>query len=327
MKKHTLPIAALSMLILILDGKTALSGAADGISLCLNTLVPSLFPFFVLSMVLTEFLSGQAIPLLRPVALWCKIPAGMESLLAIGFLGGYPVGAQNVTAAWHSKKISDIQAARMITICNNAGPSFIFGILGTMFSDPKLPWLLWVIQIISALTVGAILPGDRSDNPTQIGSRQLHITDILQRSVRVMALVCSWVVLVRMMLAFLDRWILFLLPQGLQVLLCGILELSNGCIRLATVENINLRFLLASCMLSLGGLCVMLQTNSVTDGISMHLYFPGKLLQCCISVILSSILFPVDPLFPALAAILGAGCLVSFRLFEKNSRIPAGVGV
>ena len=36
---------AAGMLVLILDAKTALAGAKEGIQLCLYTVIPSLFPF------------------------------------------------------------------------------------------------------------------------------------------------------------------------------------------------------------------------------------------------------------------------------------------
>ena len=161
MDKHNLRTAiaaSAAMLVLILDGKTALTGASEGIGICLNTLIPSLFPFFLLSILLTGALGEQDIPLLRPVAKLCRIPNGAESLLAIGLLGGYPVGAQNVALAYRSGQLSKEQAARMITFCNNAGPAFIFGILGSIFSFPAVPWLLWTIHIISALLVGISLP-------------------------------------------------------------------------------------------------------------------------------------------------------------------------
>ena len=150
MKKQNLRIAiaaAVAMLVLILDSRTALAGASEGISICLNTLIPSLFPFILLSILLAGSLSGQEIPILRPATKHCRIPKGTESLLAIGFLGGYPVGAQNVALLHRAGQLSDQQATRMITICNNAGPAFIFGILGSMFSSCAVPWLLWMIPM------------------------------------------------------------------------------------------------------------------------------------------------------------------------------------
>ena len=37
-------LAALGILVLILDGKTAILGAGDAIELCLASVIPSLFP-------------------------------------------------------------------------------------------------------------------------------------------------------------------------------------------------------------------------------------------------------------------------------------------
>ena len=49
MRKKTeivrLSVCALGMIVLILDSKTALSGCREGVTLCLNVVIPSLFPF------------------------------------------------------------------------------------------------------------------------------------------------------------------------------------------------------------------------------------------------------------------------------------------
>ena len=122
--------SAAGMLILILDSKTALSGASGGIDLCIRTLIPSLFPFFVLSVLLTGALSGQAGKYLRSIGTICKVPEGAESLIAVSILGGYPAGAQNVSVLFRRGQINASQAARLLAFCNNAGPAFIFSAVG-----------------------------------------------------------------------------------------------------------------------------------------------------------------------------------------------------
>lgn len=323
------------MLVLILDGRTALAGASEGISICLNTLIPSLFPFILLSILLAGSLSGQAIPILHPIAKYCRIPKGTESLLAIGFLGGYPVGAQNVALLYRSGQLSDQEAARMITICNNAGPAFIFGILGSMFRSPATAWLLWAIHIISALLVGIVLPGDRDPSTASPLPRRIHLTEALAQSVRTMALICGWVLLMRMTISFLQRWFLWMLPVPVQIILTGTLELANGCLQLESIACEGLRLILASAFLAFGGICVMLQTASVTDGISMSLYFPGKLLQCAVSILLAcgaQYLFPASQRFScgiifSISAVISTGLLLNLRKFKNNSRIPEMIGV
>lgn len=282
--------SALGMLILILDGKTALRGAVAGINLCAHSLIPSLFPFFVLSVLLTGALSAEPLRCIGPVCAIVGIPKGAESLIAVGLLGGYPVGAQSISLLHRHKHINAFQAMRLLAFCNNAGPAFIFGILGAMFSSKVAPWLLWIVHIISALLVGILLPSSEPIKIIPHISYKIRITDALSQAVKTMSLVCGWVISVRVILEFLQSWLLMYLPLPVQVLITGVLELSNGCLRLSELESESARFLISSFLLPLGGMCVALQTAAVADGISMKLYFPGKILQCSISILLSSIL-------------------------------------
>lgn len=80
------------MLALILDGRTAIDGARQGIELCLRTVIPSLFPFFVLSILLTSSLLGSSLAVLRPLGRLFGMPDGAESLLIRRFWAGIPWG-------------------------------------------------------------------------------------------------------------------------------------------------------------------------------------------------------------------------------------------
>lgn len=329
MKKQqtwTLIGTAVGMLLLILDGKTALSGAQEGIDLCIRTLIPSLFPFFILSALLTGSLAGQPIGFLRPVGRLCGIPSGAESILAVGFLGGYPVGAQLIGQAWHSGQLSRADAERMLGFCNNAGPSFLFGIIAPMFSDSKYAWLLWGIHILSALLVG-IITADKSGKSISQNISTITVTVALEHSVKVMGMVCGWVVMFRMILQFLDRWILWLLPDASQVLLSGILELSNGCVQLGSIENESLRFIIAGILLAFGGTCVTMQTASAASGLSLRQYLPVKLLQACFSFLLC-VLVQIHQWrcpMPLLAVVSFLALILVFTMKrnKKISSIPA----
>lgn len=290
MKKQTaLCIAAsAALLVLILDGNTAIAGIREGIQICIQTLIPSLFPFFICSGLLTGNLPHHSPKWMMPLAKFCRIPIGCESLMILGFLGGYPVGAQNIAQRWRQGYISQDHAQRMLAFCNNAGPAFLFGIIGSVFSTKWMPWALWGIHIVSAMLVGFILPKVKEYSNVKAANSKLAFADVLERSMRSMALVCGWVIFMRMVLLFLERWFLWIFPVSLQVMFSGILELSNGCIQLRCIPDEKIRFLLASGMLAFGGICVSLQTRSVTSGLSLKLYFPGKILQTAISLILAS---------------------------------------
>ena len=177
----------------------------------------------------------------------------------------------------------------MLSFCSNAGPAFLFGMVAMRFTRIRYAWALWLIQILSAVIVGAILPGkDRNETEGKPG-RTLSLHQALRKSVVIMAEVCGWIVLCRMLVAFCARWFLWAFTDWAQVLLIGILELANGCFQLGRIADEGLRFVICSIMLSLGGICVLLQTRSVTKEVGLGKYIPGKLLQALISGILSLI--------------------------------------
>ena len=273
---------AAGMLALILDSRTALTGAQAGVSLCLKTVVPSLFPFFVLSGLLigswgTDFRLPRCLSGLLP-----GMTDRMPALVLPAILGGYPVGAQAVCQAWRSGTLSKEEAQRLLAFSSNAGPAFLFGMVGRLFPQPWMVWLIWEIHLLGALfaarcislpttsQAGSVVPSKASCDPVREG-------------VRTMAVVCGWIVLFRTLIAFLDRWVLFAVPPTVRVLVIGLLELSNGCLELRRISDVTVRFLVCGCLLAAGGLCVSVQTLSVTQGLSLRYYGLGKALQTLVS--------------------------------------------
>lgn len=283
-------IAAIGFFMLLIDTKTALHSAQEGISLCISTVIPSLFPFFVLSSFINTSLLGKKIRMLHPICKICNIPQGAESLLILGFLGGYPIGAQCISDAYVKGALKKSDAQRMLGFCSNSGPAFIFGMIGSLFSRPLLPWILWLLHILSALLVGCILPRNVSQSCTLSDKKPLTISNILRNCLSVMASVCGWVVLFRVVIGFCEHWFLWFLPESIQACFSGILELSNGCFSLQNVTSDGIRFVLCAGMLGFGGICVGMQTISVTNDLGTGMYFPGKILHGLISIIAAVIL-------------------------------------
>lgn len=280
--------AVCGLIVLIIDTKTAVHGAQEGIAQCIRVVIPSLFPFFLISGLFCQSMQQCDLSFLSPIRKLCRIPNGSESLMIIGLLGGYPVGAREIFFAYDSGRLSRSDAQRMLGFCNNAGPSFIFGIIALQFSNKSVGMWLFLIQVVSAVLTAAILPGGSVEKVNHTTSKQDFIS-IFNSSIRSIASVCGWVIIFRIILTFLHQWILLLLPDYIAVVITGILELANGSIQLNRIQNDGLRMIISSGILSLGGMCVYLQTLSVTKGLGTGMYFPGKLIQCSISILLSGI--------------------------------------
>lgn len=281
------------MMVMILDSRIVFLSAQEGVALCVRTVIPSLFPFLVLSGIINSCLLGQKLGLIRPVARFCKIPNGSESLLLLGFLAGYPIGAHLITQAYRDRKLSAATARRMLGFCNNAGPALLFGMISPHFSSAKIVWTLWAVHILSALLVSFILPPNKATSTVISSCDNISLPEALQNALKAIAGICGWVILFRILLGFCNRWFLWLLSPVIQVLFSGLLELTNGCILLQSIPQEGTRFLLAATLMSCGGLCVGMQTTSVTTGLGTGWYFPGKVLQTVLTALLCTLLQPV----------------------------------
>ena len=277
------------MILLLIDIDTAKSGAAEGLQLCIQSVIPSLFPFIFLSILLTSRLYGTPISVLSPLSKLGIVPKGGESILLMAFLGGYPVGAQAVHSAWADGTLDTPTARRLLGFCNNAGPSFIFGILSNMFVNKAAVWLLWLLHIVSALLVGWFLSAKNTCPQRVKPSTPLSATKALKRTTAAMAGICGWIVIIRTFQSFAVKYLLSHASPAVNAIFSGAIELTNGCLLLPLIANESVRFIIASCLLSAGGLCVYWQTRAVTGKLGTGMYIKGKILQMVISLILSCI--------------------------------------
>ena len=281
-------IPAVTFLLMILDSKHCLSAAKDAVDMCIQSLIPSLFPFLFLSIYLCDRLGNAGIRLLRFPRRLIGMPEGSESILLLGLIGGYPVGAQAIAHANSRGNIARSEANRLVSFCNNAGPAFIFGMCSVLFDTKWAPWFLWGIQVASAFLVGVLSrkspTSSRAENKV---TSPMHMTAILERSVKTMGSICGWVILFRIMIHFASRWFLWLLPEYLRIILCGSTELVNGIMLLPTVKSRAFRFILASGLLSFGGICVTMQTKSVAPFLDLKKYLAGKMQQTLFSMMLA----------------------------------------
>ena len=325
-------IIALCMLLLILDTKTAVTGAVNGINLCIRVLIPSLFPFLLISILLTDLLSGTSSVILRPLGRLLKIPVGSESIFLVGMIGGYPVGAQIISQSAEKGILTNRDAERMMQFCNNAGPAFLFGVISQQFPDRVYTWLIWIIIILSTMLTAAILPGS-SDKEVSINApKPMKLTQAMEKSMKVMAGICGWVMIFRVILAFLERWFLWMLPDIPRVAIQILLELANGCTVLNEIQSIGLRFIISIAGLCIGGFCVLLQTLSVSGTIGIGKYIQGKLLQTGISILLAiPVVFLLEngmsPFITAGIATIFIPILVILSNYRKKHKIKYGISL
>ena len=145
---------------LVLFSKTNLVAAKNGLTLWATAVVPSLFPFFVA----TELLSYTNVvsslgrifsKMMRPVF---GVPGEAAFAFLMGLISGYPVGAKITTQFIEQGICTKEEGERMLAFTNNSGPLFIIGTVGiTLFGNSTIGILLLVTHILAGITVGVVL--------------------------------------------------------------------------------------------------------------------------------------------------------------------------
>ena len=329
-KQRGVAWACLAMAVLILDSKTALLGAQEGITLCLRSIIPALFPFSVISLYICGNYTGKGTLLAR----FCRIPQNAGTIPILGFLGGYPVGIQCVSQSFRQNALQKQDAERMAAFCSNPGPAFIFGMAGSLFPSMLYPAAMMAICVISAITVGHLLPGESNSCGPSIQQEAKPFLSCVEKAAASMVRICTWVILFRILLTFCSRWFLFALPPAVKSIFYGALELTSGILSTASLPT-GLRFMLCCVCLCFGGLCVWMQSKSIATaaGLTLRYYLPGKLLQSMIALLLAHCVqcfFPEESIPFSWPLALGAASAIAVLLLllrwrkkvvEKNADV------
>ena len=277
--------------------------------LCLSLILPSLFPFFVLSVLLNRLgLPGYLGRLLTPLAsrVYGVTGAGASALL-IGLTGGYPLGAAYIADMERSGAITAREGERLLAFCNNSGPAFIIGAVGAgAFGSGKAGLLLYLCHVLSAMLTGLFFR--QKDYCREIPPLQLdtvYISQALPEAVKqamgALLNVCGFVMCFTVLVGLLDAGGAFSLLCGhlsavfglelqfTHAALTGVLELGSAAGALRGLSPTPLNMALAAGILGWGGISVHFQTLAVLAGskIKGALHFAGRLISASIGMVLA----------------------------------------
>ena len=300
-KRAALPLVGM-MTVLILDSRCAAQSARDALALCLETLVPVLFPLFVFSAMLVPRLSDLRIP---GLARLLGFPEGSEGLFLLGCCGGFPVGAACVTQAAQAGALKKEDAQRMLGLVSFCGPSFLFGIIGSVLSMREAV-LLFCVQLETAVLVAQFGPPPAGTVFKGTNMAPVTLNTALGRATKSMTAVCGWVTLAGVLAGFLRRWLAPLLPGWCGSVLTGVLELTGGVFSLEEISSPSMKFVLCAAFVCFGGVSVLLQIGGFAGmaKLSMVPCVAQKAAQALLCTVLSAGITVLGPAFLLIGLIL-----------------------
>lgn len=290
----------IGMLGLIVCTEAAAEAARNALRVCATSVIPSLFPFFVLSKLL---LSGSfTVPFPNRLAEKCFGVSGpCLSAFCVSLLGGYPAGAAAVVELYKNGTVTKQDAERALCFCNNSGPAFFLSLIGgTVLHSAALGSALYIIHVISAVLCGRMLAGSGKDMlrmravKSERATKAKRLPEAISESCASLLQISGLIVFFSVMLAIGEEvGILRLLSRiphlpvaELKALFCGAFELSVGILRSADSRH---AFVLCAFIMGWGGFCVHMQAKALWQdaGVQPKRYFRSKLLHGMISAILA----------------------------------------
>ena len=334
LKRNILPLIFLAFTFcLVIFSSNNLQAVKSGLTLWANSVVPSLFPFFVATEILinTDIINILGKLLNNYMKPLFNIRGEGSFAFIMGIISGYPVGAKIASEFRKNNICNKEECERLLSFSNNSGPLFIIGTVGIlMYGSTIIGLLLFITHILAGITVGIIFrfwkrntKSNLSTSSRKIQNNNISFSNLgevlsnsITNSISTIFLIGGFVVIFSCVISILKAsGILNILTSFISPifntfnidtsfvspLICGFLEITNGINSISQIacKKLSINLILTAFLLGFGGLSVFLQVLSITSktDLSIKPYIYGKLLQGIIASFYTYIFINIIPFF------------------------------
>lgn len=291
-------VCAFFAVLLVYSAECA-SALREGLRLCARSVVPSLFPFMVLSGLLVRFGGTALISRLfsRVCGFFFGIYGEGSVVPVLGAVCGFPTGAFTAYNLYSSGKIGKNELERVLAFSNNPSPAFLISAVGiSLFSSARFGTILYVSQLSAAFCVGVIFNvifhTKKSENPNPVPNSEQSVrasavfTETVGSSASAMINVCAFVLVFSALSGVLS--VIFEkigAGQTAKTVISGIFEMTCASAEAAKIIPREKGMVLAALVCGFSGFSVHFQIMSLcpSDDISFRPYFLAKIFQGTLS--------------------------------------------
>ncbi len=149
----------LLLCIVLIKPESSMKAAEEGLLLWFNVMIPTLFPFILLSNMIIHsniiyYINILLTPIMQRIF---GLPGVAGYAFVTGLLSGFPVGAKITADLLEKGALTLPQAQYMLTFCNNASPMFIIGFIATGLFGKVSIGILMLLVIYTANMITAFI--------------------------------------------------------------------------------------------------------------------------------------------------------------------------
>jgi len=299
-KKLNIIIITISIFFLIeiiLNRNLIFDTIGFSLNIWITSILPALFPFFVISDILNSYNIINYIPIFLKNIFKKLFNISDNSLFIffISILSGFPSNARNIKNLYKENKLTKDESEHLLFFTHFSNPMFILGTLVVIFFNNKLLGIpILISHYLPNFIIAFLLR--KYNNPVNNYSTNkknnpkfgITFSKSIKSSIDSLLLILGTLSVFLIISTIIIN--LFNLSSINSLLVKSILELTSGLKELSMINfNNRMLIILSSCILSFGGLSVHMQViNELTDtDISYRNFFIGRIFQTTLSLIIS----------------------------------------
>lgn len=249
----------------------------EAMSLCFFRIIPSIFPFMVLSSFLLK--TG----LLNHIFSRNKF----LNIVIVSWLSGFLVGPKYLSELNSQNDFTDASV-----LLSNAGVGFVISYIGfTLWSNPIFGVYLYVIQIVSSVLIYMLSNKERIAFRYEEKEKKAFFTEFcssVQDSTQAMLGICGFTVFFSILKEILSNALNW--NNGIfHAIFSAFFEISSGAYSSISCKNPCVGAFLIGFTVGFGGLCMCMQTFSCAPYINKRKFLLKKLIQGLMCGLLSYI--------------------------------------
>ena len=228
-------------------------GIRQGLAICASVMIPSLYPFLILSDFVARTRVGRLLegPFGGLAERVYRCPRQLAPAILMSWIGGYPAGARVLSGMVRRGSLSQRDADTALTFCVNSGPAFMAAVVGAgVFRSVGWGLFLYGCQLAAGLLAGRILSRRRAVRMRPAGGEKYQspvegFVGAVSSATAGMLSICAFVLVFSAVCRLLEGWGVLglwsewasglsggaLTPDGAACLGAGLLEIGGGCAR------------------------------------------------------------------------------------------------
>ena len=296
-------VISLSLFILVqlfIRKEIIYSSIIYALNLWVNNLIPSLFPFFIISDILINYNISLYIPkIFRNI---CKkifnISDEMLTIFLLSMISGFPSNARNTRILYDKKKITLREAHHILIFSHFANPAFILITVAIFFfNNKKIGIILLISHYLSNFILGFLFRniGGYDKNYKDYYLESNKFSDIfimaIKKAIDNVLTICGILAIFLMLASIIINT--FNLDGYTGAIIKGIFEITIGIETLSKLDiGVIYKVVISSIFLAFGGISVHMQVISqiIETDIDYKYFFIGRMYQAIISGLISFLL-------------------------------------